>query len=548
MKHLNMSISKNKLTALCLGLSLWLVGCGGEEKSGKVSFLAADGQVTLVTATPTSVNAYAAARFLEQASWGPTPASVAEVQKLGYEAWIDKQLAMRATILNAPNYVIDFDDNNKAAQNLAFSWTVKSFYELPIISADQLRLRTTWALYNFIVFGQSGFALDRVEYFNALQANSLGNFKDLVRAVTLHAAMGNFLNNNQNVANSPNENYARELMQLFTVGLVKLGQDGSILRDAQGKPIETYSQTDVIMATKALSGWEHSWVEGLPRTNGSNLKVPMRPRSWKGAHDSTEKIVLGVKIPAGQTIEQDLDSLLNILTTHPNAAPFVSRRLIQSLVTSDPSPEYITRVSKVFKDSGGNLAKLVKAILIDPEARAGDDPTKQIARVGKIKEPYLHFSNTMRALGCTATVASKNGGGQILTAQTQDPYVAPNVFGYFAPNHKAPESLTPAPEQKLIGSDEVRRKVTSLSWEMKVISNFTNAGCEIDLFVNAVEKSDEALISLISERFFKGAMPATLRLGAKNLLSKELATETSVQKVAKLLEVLISTPTYGVIK
>ena len=543
-----MSISKNKLTALCLGLSLWLVGCGGEEKSGKVSFLAADGQVTLVTATPTSVNAYAAARFLEQASWGPTPASVAEVQKLGYEAWIDKQLAMRATILNAPNYVIDFDDNNKAAQNLAFSWTVKSFYELPIISADQLRLRTTWALYNFIVFGQSGFALDRVEYFNALQANSLGNFKDLVRAVTLHAAMGNFLNNNQNVANSPNENYARELMQLFTVGLVKLGQDGSILRDAQGKPIETYSQTDVIMATKALSGWEHSWVEGLPRTNGSNLKVPMRPRSWKGAHDSTEKIVLGVKIPAGQTIEQDLDSLLNILTTHPNAAPFVSRRLIQSLVTSDPSPEYITRVSKVFKDSGGNLAKLVKAILIDPEARAGDDPTKQIARVGKIKEPYLHFSNTMRALGCTATVASKNGGGQILTAQTQDPYVAPNVFGYFAPNHKAPESLTPAPEQKLIGSDEVRRKVTSLSWEMKVISNFTNAGCEIDLFVNAVEKSDEALISLISERFFKGAMPATLRLGAKNLLSKELATETSVQKVAKLLEVLISTPTYGVIK
>jgi uncharacterized protein (DUF1800 family) len=548
MKHLNMSISKNKLTALCLGLSLWLVGCGGEEKSGKVSFLAADGQVTLVTATPTSVNAYAAARFLEQASWGPTPASVAEVQKLGYEAWIDKQLAMRATILNAPNYVIDFDDNNKAAQNLAFSWTVKSFYELPIISADQLRLRTTWALYNFIVFGQSGFALDRVEYFNALQANSLGNFKDLVRAVTLHAAMGNFLNNNQNVANSPNENYARELMQLFTVGLVKLGQDGSILRDAQGKPIETYSQTDVIMATKALTGWEHSWVEGLPRTNGSNLKVPMRPRSWKGAHDTTEKIVLGVKIPAGQTIEQDLDSLLNILTTHPNAAPFVSRRLIQSLVTSDPSPEYITRVSKVFKDSGGNLAKLVKAILIDPEARAGDDPTKQIARVGKIKEPYLHFSNTMRALGCTATVASKNGGGQILTAQTQDPYVAPNVFGYFAPNHKAPESLTPAPEQKLIGSDEVRRKVSSLSWEMKVISNFTNAGCEIDLFVNAVEKSDEALISLISERFFKGAMPATLRLGAKNLLSKELATETSVQKVAKLLEVLISTPTYGVIK
>jgi uncharacterized protein (DUF1800 family) len=398
------------------------------------------------------------------------------------------------------------------------------------------------------VFGQDGYALDRVEYFNMLQSNSLGNFKDLIRAVTLHAAMGNFLDNNQNVANSPNENYARELMQLFTVGLVKLGQDGSILRDAQGKPLETYTQEDVIMATKALSGWEHSWEKGLPVTNNSNLKVPMRPRSWKGSHDITQKVVLGVTIPAGQTIEKDLESLINILATHANTAPFVSRRLIQSLVSSDPSPEYILRVSKVFKDSGGNLAKVVKAILMDPEARAGDDPSKQIARVGKIKEPYLHFSNVMRALGCTATVASKNGGGQILRVWTQDPYVAPNVFGYFAPNHKAPESLTPAPEQKLMGADEVRRKIGSLAWEMQVVSNFTNAGCEIDLFVKAVEKSDEALISLISERFFKGAMPATLRLGAKNLLSKELASESSVQKIAKLLEVLVTTPTYGVIK
>jgi uncharacterized protein (DUF1800 family) len=546
-------MKRSELKALSLSAmaALLLGACGGAGTPGlpaKASFVPAEGQVSVVTAAPTNLNAYAAARFLDQASWGPTPSSVAEVQSLGIEAWIDKQLALRASVLNAPNYVIDFDDSNKAAQSLAFNWTTKGFYELPVTSADQLRLRTTWALYNFIVFGQDGFALDRVEYFNMLQSNSLGNFKDLIRAVTLHAAMGNFLDNNQNVANSPNENYARELMQLFTVGLVKLGQDGSILRDAQGKPLETYTQEDVIMATKALSGWEHSWEKGLPMTNNSNLKVPMRPRSWKGSHDSTQKVVLGVTIPAGQTIEKDLDSLINILTTHANTAPFVSRRLIQSMVSSDPSPEYISRVSKVFKDSGGNLAKVAKAILMDPEARAGDDPSKQIARVGKIKEPYLHFSNVMRALGCTATVASKNGGGQILTAWTQDPYVAPNVFGYFAPNHKAPESLTPAPEQKLLSASEVRRKIGSLAWEMQVVSNFTNAGCEIDLFVKAVEKSDEALISLISERFFKGAMPATLRLGAKNLLSKELASESSVQKIAKLLEVLVSTPTYGVIK
>ena len=479
---------------------------------------------------------------------GPTPASVVEVQKLGIEGWIDQQLALRPSVLNAPNYVIDYDNNNKAASDLAWNWSSQRLYDLPIAAPDQLRLRMTWALYNFIVFGQMGFALDKIEYFNGLQTNTAGTFKDLMRAVTLHAAMGSFLNNNQNIANSPNENYARELMQLFTVGLVKLGPDGSILRDANGKPLETYTQADVINATKALSGWEFSWVKDLPRTNGINLKVPMRPRSNKASHDSTQKVVLGVTIPAGQTIEQDLDSLLNILTTHPNTAPFVSRRLIQSLVTSDPSPEYMTRVSKVFKDSGGNFAKVMKAILTDPEARAGDDPTQQIARVGKIKEPFLHFTNVMRGLGCTSFVMSKQGNGQILQAWTQNIYAAPNVFGYFAPNYKAPESLTPAPEQKLLKADEIRRRVGGVAYELQVPSNFTNAGCEIDLFVKAAEKSDEALIALISERFFKGAMPATLRLAAKNLLSKELVTETSTQKFGKLLDILLTTPTYGVVK
>ena len=398
-----MHLFKLKKIGSAILIATLLTACGGSsnDSTTKASFVPADGQVSVVNGKPTSVNAFAAARFLEQASWGATPTTVAEVQRLGIEAWIDQQLGLRASVLNAPNYVIDYDDNNRAARDLAWQWSDKRLYDLPLSSQDQLRQRTTWALYNFIVFGQNGFALDRIEYFNAIQANSLGSFKELLRVVTLNPAMGSFLNNNENLAKSPNENYARELMQLFSVGLVKLGQDGSILRDSKGKPIETYSQDDVIMATKALSGWEHSWEKGLPRTNGSNLKVPMRMRTWSGAHDTTEKTVMGVKIPAGQNAEKDLDSLLDILTKHPNAAPFVSRRLIQSLVSSDPSPEYLSRISQVFTTSNGNLSKVVKAILLDPEARAGDDPTKQIARVGKIKEPLLHFTNMMRGLGCT---------------------------------------------------------------------------------------------------------------------------------------------------
>jgi uncharacterized protein (DUF1800 family) len=288
MKHLNMSISKNKLTALCIGLSLWLVGCGGEGKGSKVSFLPADGQVTLVTATPTSVNAYAAARFLEQASWGPTPASVAEVQKLGIEGWIDQQLALKASDLNPPNYVIDYDQNNKAALELAFNWFRARFYDVAIGGNDQLRQRMGWGLYNFIVLGSSGQALGQIEYYNMLQRNALGSFSDLIRAVSLDSQMGDFLNNNQNTAGKPNENYARELMQLFTVGLTKLSSDGTILRDTQGKSLETYTQSDVIMATKALSGWQKEWRD-TPKSDNINARVPMRPRP--NAHDTSKNLV-----------------------------------------------------------------------------------------------------------------------------------------------------------------------------------------------------------------------------------------------------------------
>ena len=546
MAHLNMSISRNKLTALCLGLSLWLVGCGGEDKGNKVSFLPADGQVTLVTATPASVNAYAAARFLEQASWGPTPASVAEVQRLGIEGWIDQQLAMKASDLNAPNYVIDYEMNNRAAQDLAFSWFRARFNDVGLGGEDQLRQRMAWALYNFIVLGQIGQALGQVEYYNMMQRQALGKFPDLIRAVSLNPTMGAFLNNNENTAGKPNENYARELMQLFTVGLTMLSSDGSILRDAQGRSIETYTQADVIMATKALSGWQNDWKQ-TPKSDGENARTPMRPRTSANSHDTTQKTLLGTVIPAGQTIQQDLESVISILAKHQNTAPFVAKRLIQSLVSSDPSPEYIARVGYVFIQTGGDLGKVAKAILMDPEARAGDDPKYQFPRIGKIKEPILFHMSFLRALGCKSAISSRNNPSYLYDAQ-QNPYQALSVFGFFAPNHKAPESLTPAPEQKLLTADEFNNRAGNFSWQAGAPSNFANAGCELDLFVQAAAKSDDELIALISQRFFKGAMPPTLLAGARNLLKTTLVNETPTNKFAKLLQVLLTSPTFGVVK
>ena len=552
------SMKRFQLKTLCKELSVialsavLLVGCGGAgapDAPAKASFVPAEGQVTVVTATPTSLNAYAAARFLEQASWGPTPSSVAEVQRVGIEAWVDQQLSLRPSTLNAPNYVINFNNNDQAANNLAFGWFSLRIQDLAMGGQDQLRQRVTWALYNFVTVGNTQ-PYGRTEYFNLLQKNSGGNYFDFLKEISISSTMGAFLNNDENLASSPNENYARELMQLFSVGLVMLNPDGSIQRKPNGNPIETYSQADVIDATKALSGWNRVYEKDLPSSNYANFGKKMIVRTWpSNAHDTTAKTVLGTKIPAGQTAEKDLDSLLTILVNHPNAGPFVGRRLIQSMVTSDPSPEYIARVSKVFKDSNGNLNKVIKAILLDPEARAGDNPTQSIARVGKIKEPMLHHFNTLRALGCTAVVVDPQNTNEAYGSWFQNPYNAPSVFGFFPPNHKAPESLTPAPEQKLIDSREIRRKADNLNWVVRIgEKNFTNAGCELNTFVKALETSDTALISLISERFFKGAMPAPLRLGAQNLLSKEMSSFSSMEKVTNLLQVLLSTPTYGVVK
>jgi uncharacterized protein (DUF1800 family) len=448
--------------------------------------------------------------------------------------------------LKAPSYVIDYDEQNRAASDLAHGWSQLRFVDMALGGQDQLRQRMSWALYGFIVANGNPYAT--VEYMNTLHQTALGSYKDTLKAVTLSPVMGTFLNNDQNQANRPNENFARELMQLFSVGLVKLNQDGSIQRNSRGNPLETYNQQDVVAATKALTGWDKDWRENLPKSNWGNFGMPMKTRGWKESHDFSEKRLLGSVIPAGQSPEADLDSLLDILMAHPNMAPFVSRRLIQSLVTSNPSPQYLARVSQVFTKSNGHLGQVARAILLDPEARAGDNPTNQNKTVGKIKEPLLVSINVFRALGCTSSIiGSKNPNNPIMFGN-QAIYNAPTVFGYFSPDHKAPESLIPAPEQTLLTSNSFNGVAGSLTWQLDNPEPFLNAGCDLALFREAAKTSDEHLLQLVNMRFFKGAMPQPLREGAKNLFSQVLNTQSPDQKVGQLISILITTPTYGVVK
>jgi uncharacterized protein (DUF1800 family) len=271
--------------------------------------------------------------------------------------------------------------------------------------------------------------------------------------------------------------------------------------------------------------------------------VPMIPKN-ASQHNSSAKKILGVTIPAGQTTQQDLDSFIKILVNHPNTAPFVSRRLIQNLVTSDPSPEYIGRVAKVFVDSKADLSQVVKAILLDSEARAGDNPNLQSNRVGRIKEPVLVRAELMHGLGCKSSILNKSNSSQ-LDWVVQNPIDAPTVFGYVSPDFKAPVSLANAPEQALMNLTAFNN-MNSLSNSFTV-DNLQNAGCDIAPFLSAAQSSNADLIQLFSERFFRGRMPTALSNGVNNLLSNDLSNETTFNKVFYLLGLLISSSAFGVV-
>jgi len=465
-----------------------LGACGGAERAGPANLV---GQVNLLASTSAATTHYAASRLLEQAAMGPSPSSVAQVRKLGIEGWIDAQQKLPPSVITTPSNLLEFDDqNNKIVNDRAWNTYNFNVQNLFLASEDQLRVRTSWVLSNFLVISTSKVkAYGGAEYLNLLQANAFGNYGDLLREISMSPAMGNYLDNSQNNKWNLNENYGRELMQLFSVGLVQLNIDGSTKRDANGKALETYTQTDVIEATKALTGWNfvtpncgqtimncHNW---------ANYGKPMVPN--EGAHNTDAKKLLGKTIPAGQTAAKDLDSLIDILVTHPNAGPFVALRLIQGLTTSDPSPAYIARVATVFQNTKGDLKAVVKAILMDAEARAGDIPGKSPAGFGRIKEPHLVNTSVLRALECRQAGTPT----RYLNVWTQNPLNAQTVFNFYPPNHRAPSSKLLAPEQKMLTAAEFNMRLGRISgafWNPQD-SGWIDAGCNLDALSKAVSTS-----------------------------------------------------------
>ena len=525
-------------TASLLALVLGAVACSDQPKgTGEGLKSNSAGQVAAPAAAP-KVSAYAAARFLEQASWGPTPESVAEVQALGFEAWLEKQFALPVTqITNVPHIVGNFDRASEEESRQAREWPKQQTEQIILTAPDQLRVRTSWALFNFIpVSSQS---LGMLEYFNMLQRNAFGPHRNLLIDVTKDPAMGHFLNNTQNNKFKLNENYARELMQLFTVGLVQLNLDGSIKRDSAGRPLETYTQDDVRATTRALTGWRFD--NSVPNLsfpgNFANFGYPQVPNP--GSHDTDAKQLLGKTIPAGQTVEQDLASVVDVLLGHPNAAPFLARRLIQAMVSSEPSAAYIQRVSQAYLSGGKTLKAAVKAVLLDPEARAADQLGIAEATGGRMKEPLLFSAIFLRGFGCEQKPENFwFGGGQSF-------YDVPNVFGFVSPDYRTPGSLVNAPEHALLDTSLLSQRTTMGFYPP--MEKYLAAGCDYDQLMARLRDNPPLAVSFLSDRFFRGAMPVALRTELLSLL--ERLSDIPVEKRAQqLISYMSAAAEFGVVR
>jgi uncharacterized protein (DUF1800 family) len=511
------------------------------------------------------MTSYAAARAAEQVSFGPTPELVAELSQKGLSAWLDEQLAMPATQTSAPSWVTNFNVNNDAESNKAGNYPQEQFWLRALAAPDQLRQRVVWALFQYIPVAMAR-PYGHVQYHNMLAQQAFGNYADLLRAVTIHPMMGFYLNNNQNrpvspqcLGCTPNENYARELMQLFTVGVVKLNLDGSTQRDSRGKPLETYSQKDVEELARALTGWKMSYKANLPSSNDLNYGENMVPEDEAYLHDSGSKTVMGESIAAGMGASAELDAVVALLMKHPNTAPFVSLRLIQHLVTSNPSPPYLSRVAATFQNNGqgvaGDMKAVIKSILLDPEARRADVPGQETPGTGKLKEPVLWYSALLRGLGCTRPLyGTYMGNKNVNSPQNQNPDNPPSIFSFYQATDRAPGSNLLAPEQKLLNTIELRNRIGGLHWPLlntnnpDRLSNRNDSGCQLSLFAQAFSESPTSFINLVSQRWFRGAMPPTLRQKMQDLMLSGQGYSTAEEGALNLLQFALTSPYFGVMK
>jgi uncharacterized protein (DUF1800 family) len=496
------------------------------------------------------VNSRAINRILEQGTWGTTLTPPATLKEKGFNEWFAEQVnAPISTYPDQPMLTAAGKKNNNVRP------VQVAFFENALNGPDQLRQRVAFALSEIWVVSETGgvkYAAAFPPLLNIFQKDAFGNYEQIMKDVTLNPAMGRFLNmvnndkGNQAKGTSANENYAREIMQLFVLGLTQLNMDGSPVLDDSGRSVPTYSQTTVTTLAKAFTGWTYP-PQPDAATRGHNpvyyigSMVPVQTN-----HDKTQKELFpGFTLPAGGTAEQDLDQALHALFMQSSVPPFVSKLLIQHLTTSDPSPAYIERVASVFADNGsgvrGDMQSVIYAILTDPEARAGDDASVAPSPgYGHMREPILFVLNLLRglngAVSNTSTIASYAGQlGQTL-------FYAPSVFSFFSPGYRTPDGIL-APEFQIYSTQSAADRTNLVN--SAIYTGHFDKGTKFDLspYIAAASNPD-SLVALINTVFFHEDMSDSVKTAINQAAG---AVTTPSDKAKAALYIALTSGEYQII-
>jgi uncharacterized protein (DUF1800 family) len=488
-------------------------------------------------------------RFIEQATFGANPALEMRLRRVGISTWLNEQMeekrdpsgAIRYSTFPYPNLPLQPTNipttctGNCLRDNYSMYPLQKWFFREALYGEDQqLRRRVSWALSQiWVVSGRETVQPSAMlPYIQILDRHAFGNYRDLMREMTLNPAMGNYLDMAISTRQSPNENYAREILQLFSIGLFMLNQDGTLKLDPQGNPIPTYTQTEVDGFTKVFTGWTFCGQE-CPETQPGirNMRAPMV--LIPSNHDTTEKRILSYPgavsvIPEGISAEQNLEMALDNIFYHPNVAPFVGKILIQQLVTSNPTPAFVGRVSAIFNDNGqgirGDLKAVIRAILTDPEARGN---LKTDPDYGHLREPVLFVTNILRPLNPTAGlnasgICNNQSDGAlngVTTVLDQDVFNPPSVFNYYPLTYTLQNTALHAPEFGIFSTGTALKRPNFVN-QMVFGNGITPTGdapcgTRIDLSrwqsLASADASGALLVDTMNTEILHGSMSAPVR-------------------------------------
>ncbi len=428
------------LTAAALGSAALLAACGGGGGDSP-----APAPVVPAPPAPPTISAAEASRFLGQASFGGTDTQIGRVQTLGYSGWLDEQFAAPRT---QGHYDWMVEKGYAVVTNIFnFNGTDNTLWRKLISSPDALRQRITLALSEIFVVSMSGLPINwrgfvAAAYLDVLETNAFGTYRTLLGEVTLSPGMGSYLNMRGNLREDattgrvPDENYAREVLQLFSLGLIELAPDGT---PKNGVATDTYGQDTITGLAKVFTGWNNN------AANNTDPGYAQRPMVLTTAnHSPSVKQFLGVTVAASTPGAMALQTALDTIAAHPNVGPFIGRQLIQRLVTSNPSPAYVGRVAAVFANNGaglrGDLKAVVKAVLLDDEARRA--PVAGDTTRGKLREPVVRFIQWARSFNLASPTGIWNIGNvsDPATRLGQSPLRSPSVFNFFRPGYVPPNS------------------------------------------------------------------------------------------------------------